>query len=113
MDLALFKFTQQIDVMGQSVWDYVHQCDCTELREALDTRHLEPNHAANDGEVVPDLHRNILIRMKCTLTNRGKSVNIKSASYKVQCSVSFINIYCQHNCFTASRRVASYGACGA
>lgn len=95
------------------MWDYIHQCDCTELREALDTRHLEPNHASNEGENPTNhdqyLHRNILIRMKCTLTNRGKNVNIKSASYKVKCSFSIVLA----SIYMASRRVGSCCACGA
>lgn len=62
--------------MGQQIWDYTHQCDHTELREAINSRRLDTNKQN-------DLHRNILIRIKCTLTSRGRSVNIKSASYKV------------------------------
>lgn len=69
--------------MGQSIWDFIHQCDVNELREALDVRRIDPKRISEAGDNRQYLHRNVLIRMKCTLTNRGKSVNIKSASYKV------------------------------
>lgn len=77
--------------MGQQIWDYTHQCDHTELREALNSRRLDStaaqqssdNNNSNKIGSEPYLHRNVLIRIKCTLTSRGRSVNIKSASYKV------------------------------
>lgn len=71
--------------MGQSMLDFIHQCDCKDLREALDIRRLDSGQTTETNSKQTDqyLHRNILIRIKCTLTNRGKSVNIKSASYKV------------------------------
>lgn len=66
----------QIDIVGQQIWEYTHQCDHAELREALNKR--------NVGSDNPKVHRNLLLRIKCTLTSRGRSVNIKSASYKVR-----------------------------
>ncbi|XP_055678318.1 protein similar isoform X2 [Lutzomyia longipalpis] len=69
---------QQNDLLGQPIWDYSHQCDHEELREVLNVK----KNIADDGNgsTVP---RSIFIRFKCTLTGRGRSVNIKSASYKV------------------------------
>lgn len=61
--------------MGQQIWEYTHQCDHSELREALIKRNQNKNEKIT--------RRNVLIRIKCTLTSRGRSVNIKSASYKV------------------------------
>lgn len=75
--------------MGQQIWDYTHQCDHTELREALNSRRLDSNKQNSSDDKSkktgsePYLHRNVMIRIKCTLTSRGRSVNIKSASYKV------------------------------
>ncbi|XP_058813465.1 protein similar [Topomyia yanbarensis] len=75
----------QIDVMGQPIWDYSHQCDHEELREALNGRHspAEINKGVTNGECAPLQSRDFFLRLKCTLTSRGRSVNIKSASYKV------------------------------
>lgn len=66
-------------MIGQQVWEYSHQCDHAELREMLNgPRGKEPT---VDEQL--NLHRDLLVRFKCTLTSRGRSVNIKSASYKV------------------------------
>ncbi|XP_015588167.1 hypoxia-inducible factor 1-alpha isoform X2 [Cephus cinctus] len=64
----------QMDMMGQSVYEYSHPCDHEELRECLSVKPLENN------EKHPC---NFFLRLKCTLTNKGRKVNLKSASYKV------------------------------
>ncbi|XP_053659627.1 protein similar [Anopheles marshallii] len=76
----------QIDIMGQPIWDYSHQCDHAELREALNGRHHSPSELLNgvaNSDCRPMENRDFFLRLKCTLTSRGRSVNIKSASYKV------------------------------
>lgn len=67
----------QIEIIGNPIWDYTHQCDHTELRDLLKT------HVDDDEKKAELPSRNVLIRIKCTLTSRGRSVNIKSATYKV------------------------------
>lgn len=73
--------------MGQPIWEYSHQCDHDELREALNGRRTSPSEVQNGNnkksDVQPLIHRDFFLRLKCTLTTRGRSVNIKSASYKV------------------------------
>ncbi|XP_056638030.1 hypoxia-inducible factor 1-alpha-like isoform X1 [Diorhabda sublineata] len=64
----------QIDLMGQNVYEYSHPCDHEEIKEIL------------SGKVVEDeanLNKSLFVRMKCTLTNKGRSVTLKSAVYKV------------------------------
>ncbi|XP_049535596.1 protein similar-like isoform X2 [Anopheles darlingi] len=76
----------QIDIMGQPIWEYSHQCDHDELREALNGRHHSPSELLNgvaNSECRPLENRDFFLRLKCTLTSRGRSVNIRSASYKV------------------------------
>ncbi|XP_052562291.1 protein similar isoform X1 [Culex pipiens pallens] len=76
----------QIDMMGQPIWDYSHQCDHEELREALNGRHHSPSELVKgvaNSDCKPQETRDFFLRLKCTLTSRGRSVNIKSASYKV------------------------------
>ncbi|XP_053670565.1 protein similar [Anopheles nili] len=76
----------QIDIMGQPIWDYSHQCDHDELREALNGRRHSPSELQNgvaNSDCQPMENRDFFLRLKCTLTSRGRSVNIKSASYKV------------------------------
>lgn len=66
-------------MIGQQIWDYSHQCDHDELRDILNGR--RDCTKEKDGAV--NAHHTIFLRLKCTLTSRGRSVNIKSASYKV------------------------------
>ena len=41
--------------------------------------------------------RNFFMRLKSTLTSRGRTVNIKSATWKVQCTLyDFITLYLTH-----------------
>ncbi|KAG6465636.1 hypothetical protein O3G_MSEX015284, partial [Manduca sexta] len=59
----------QMEIMGQSVFEFSHLCDHEEIREAL-----RPNGGGR---------RDLLLRLKCTLTSKGRNVHLKSASYKV------------------------------
>lgn len=61
----------QVDILGQSIYELCHPCEHGELKEMLSTK--EPNS-----------QKSHFLRMKCTLTNKGRSVNIKSALYKVK-----------------------------
>ncbi|XP_051945608.1 hypoxia-inducible factor 1-alpha-like [Xyrauchen texanus] len=72
----------QIDLTGHSVFEFTHPCDHEELREML-------AHKTGLSKKAKEQHtdRSFLLRMKCTLTSRGRTVNIKSASWKVlRCS---------------------------
>lgn len=66
-------------MIGQQIWDYSHQCDHDELRDILNGR----RDSTQEKDGVINAHHTIFLRLKCTLTSRGRSVNIKSASYKV------------------------------
>ncbi|XP_039757469.1 uncharacterized protein LOC120631873 isoform X2 [Pararge aegeria] len=59
----------QMEIMGQSVFEFSHPCDHDEIRESL--------RPGKDGR------RDLLLRLKCTLTSKGRNVHLKSASYKV------------------------------
>ncbi|KAF3425137.1 hypothetical protein E2986_06353 [Frieseomelitta varia] len=64
----------QMDMMGQSVYEYSHPCDHEELRECLSSKPPENNDKRTCS---------FFLRLKCTLTSKGRKVNLKSASYKV------------------------------
>nr|AJG42177.1 hypoxia-inducible factor 1 alpha A [Gymnodiptychus pachycheilus] len=68
----------QIDLTGHSVFEFTHPCDHEELREML-------AHRTGLSKKAKEQHtnRSFLLRMKCTLTSRGRTVNVKSASWKV------------------------------
>lgn len=63
-----------MDMMGQSVYEYSHPCDHDELRECLSSKSTD----INDKRTC-----SFFLRLKCTLTSKGRKVNLKSASYKV------------------------------
>ena len=61
--------------MGQSVFEYSHPCDHDDIRECFSIKPSEIKEASNSC--------NFFMRLKCTLTSKGRKVNLKSASYKV------------------------------
>lgn len=64
-----------MEIMGQNVFEFSHPCDHDEVREALRTN--------GPGR------RELLVRLKCTLTSKGRNVHLKSASYKVYFSLFY------------------------
>ncbi|KAF9823904.1 hypothetical protein SFRURICE_013441 [Spodoptera frugiperda] len=50
----------QMEIMGQSVFEFSHPCDHDEIREAL--------RSTSSGR------RDLLLRLKCTLTSKGRNV---------------------------------------
>ncbi|KAK6307317.1 hypothetical protein J4Q44_G00224650 [Coregonus suidteri] len=68
----------QIDLTGLSVFEYTHPCDHEELREMLVHRT-----GTSKKSKEPNTERSFFLRMKCTLTSRGRTVNVKSATWKV------------------------------
>ncbi|KAI1887107.1 hypothetical protein AGOR_G00202730 [Albula goreensis] len=68
----------QVELMGHSIFDFTHPCDHEEIRDNLSLRSgLGKKKKERNSE------RDFFMRMKCTVTNRGRSVNLKSASWKV------------------------------
>uniref|UniRef100_A0A131YIW7 Hypoxia-inducible factor 1 alpha n=1 Tax=Rhipicephalus appendiculatus TaxID=34631 RepID=A0A131YIW7_RHIAP len=70
----------QVDLMGQSVYEYCHPCDHDELKAAL----LPKPEDLHDLSPQPC---HFLMRLRCTLGSKGRGVSVKSASsYKMmQC----------------------------
>ncbi|TSK58076.1 Hypoxia-inducible factor 1-alpha [Bagarius yarrelli] len=67
----------QFDLTGHSIFDFSHPCDHEEIREMLVHRTGSKKNKEQKTE------RSFFLRMKCTLTSRGRTVNIKSATWKV------------------------------
>ncbi|XP_027023244.2 hypoxia inducible factor 1 subunit alpha a isoform X2 [Tachysurus fulvidraco] len=76
----------QIDLSGQSVFDFTHPCDHEEIREMLVNRTGSCKKLRNE--------QSCLLRMKCTLTNRGRTVNLRSATWKVLHCSGHIRVEC-------------------
>ncbi|XP_051717515.1 hypoxia inducible factor 1 subunit alpha, like isoform X3 [Ctenopharyngodon idella] len=68
----------QLELLGQSVYEFVHPCDQEELRDILTTR---PGISKKKTEKLAE--HNFFLRMKSTLTHTGRTVNMKSANWKV------------------------------
>uniref|UniRef100_A0A8C8D6D8 Hypoxia-inducible factor 1-alpha n=1 Tax=Oncorhynchus tshawytscha TaxID=74940 RepID=A0A8C8D6D8_ONCTS len=68
----------QFDLTGLSVFEYTHPCDHEELREILVHRT-----GTSKNSKGPNTERSFFLRMKCTLTSRGRTVNVKSSTWKV------------------------------
>lgn len=60
--------------MGQSIYEVTHPCDHSEVKSILSANHTEDIRA----------QRSVFIRLKCTLTSKGRNVNVKAATYKVR-----------------------------
>lgn len=78
----------QFELIGHSIFDFIHPCDHEEMREMLSHRQglLKKGKDQNT-------ERNFFLRMKCTLTSRGRTVNIKSATWKVLHCTGHIQVY--------------------
>ncbi|XP_053124152.1 hypoxia-inducible factor 3-alpha isoform X3 [Hemicordylus capensis] len=67
----------QLELIGHSVFDFIHPCDQEELQDVLSPR----QGFSKKKEVKTE--RSFSLRMKSTLTTRGRTVNLKSATWKV------------------------------
>jgi len=61
-----------VELVGQTLADYIHPCDMTELSSL--TSPLSSGTKEKSHEVT--------VRMKCTVTDRGRMINLNQASYK-------------------------------
>ncbi|XP_064411698.1 endothelial PAS domain-containing protein 1b isoform X2 [Latimeria chalumnae] len=80
----------QVELTGHSIFDYTHPCDHEEIRENLSLKT-----GSGFGKKNKDINteRDFFMRMKCTVTNRGRTVNLKSATWKVLRCTGHIKVY--------------------
>ncbi|XP_070783601.1 endothelial PAS domain-containing protein 1 [Enoplosus armatus] len=64
----------QIELMGHNIFEFTHPCDHEEIRNNL---------RLTAGEVWCGAKRDFVMRIKSALTHRGRSANLKSATWKV------------------------------
>ncbi|MGH0119221.1 UNVERIFIED_CONTAM: hypothetical protein FKN15_013316 [Acipenser sinensis] len=69
----------QLDLVGQRVFDFIHPCDQEELRDILTPRQRVGKKQSQDVHT----ERSFFLRMKSTLTSRGRTLSSKSAAWKV------------------------------
>ncbi|XP_077437629.1 endothelial PAS domain-containing protein 1b [Vanacampus margaritifer] len=76
-----FMGLTQVELTGQSIFDFTHPCDHDEIRENLSLKTASGGFGKKSKE--QSTERDFFMRMKCTVTNRGRTVNLKSANWKV------------------------------
>lgn len=62
----------QVELLGQEFCDYVHPCDHEQLKQLTPAKNVP-----SEGELVE-----IFVRVKCTVTERGRMINLRQANYK-------------------------------
>ncbi|KAG5266703.1 hypothetical protein AALO_G00235180 [Alosa alosa] len=83
-----FMGLTQVELTGHSIFDFTHPCDHDEIRENLS---LKTGVGKKGKELSTE--RDFFMRMKCTVTNRGRTVNLKSASWKVLHCTGHMKVY--------------------
>ncbi|NP_001296843.1 endothelial PAS domain-containing protein 1b [Fundulus heteroclitus] len=85
-----FMGLTQVELTGHSIFDFTHPCDHEEIRENLSLK--SAGSFRKKGKDV-STERDFFMRMKCTVTNRGRTVNLKSASWKVLHCTGHLKMY--------------------
>ncbi|KAF7648704.1 hypothetical protein LDENG_00152130 [Lucifuga dentata] len=81
----------QVELTGHSIFDFTHPCDHEEIRENLSLKTAGSSFGKKGKELSTE--RNFFMRMKCTVTSRGRTVNLKSASWKVLHCTGHLKMY--------------------
>ncbi|XP_014650751.1 PREDICTED: hypoxia-inducible factor 3-alpha isoform X4 [Ceratotherium simum simum] len=68
----------QLELIGHSIFDFIHPCDQEELQDAL-----TPPQSLSRKKPEAPTERRFSLRMKSTLTSRGRTLNLKAATWKV------------------------------
>uniref|UniRef100_A0A3P8NB78 PAS domain-containing protein n=1 Tax=Astatotilapia calliptera TaxID=8154 RepID=A0A3P8NB78_ASTCA len=69
----------QTELMGHNIFEYTHPCDHEEIRTSLNPQHVN----LKQLEVWYGEKRDFVMRIKSALTHRGRTANLKSATWKV------------------------------
>uniref|UniRef100_A0A3B4XMW7 Endothelial PAS domain protein 1b n=1 Tax=Seriola lalandi dorsalis TaxID=1841481 RepID=A0A3B4XMW7_SERLL len=86
-----FMGLTQVELTGHSIFDFTHPCDHEEIRENLSLKTAGSSFGKKGKEL--NTERDFFMRMKCTVTNRGRTVNLKSASWKVLHCTGHLKMY--------------------
>ncbi|XP_043913476.1 hypoxia-inducible factor 3-alpha-like [Protopterus annectens] len=82
----------QLELIGHSIFDFIHPCDQDELKDLLTFRQADSKKKTKEA----CNERTFFTRMKNTLTSRGRTVNLKSATWKVlRCSGHLHSFTCK------------------
>ncbi|XP_044145135.1 endothelial PAS domain-containing protein 1 isoform X2 [Bufo gargarizans] len=84
----------QVELTGHSIFDFTHPCDHDEIRENLS---VKSGTSIGKKNKEANTERDFFMRMKCTVTNRGRTVNLKSATWKVLHCTGHVKTYNSFN----------------
>ncbi|XP_061481416.1 endothelial PAS domain-containing protein 1 isoform X2 [Rhineura floridana] len=87
-NISKYMGLTQVELTGHSIFDFTHPCDHEEIRENLS---LKNGFGKKNKEM--SMERDFFMRMKCTVTNRGRTVNLKSATWKVLHCTGQLKVY--------------------
>ncbi|XP_068590533.1 endothelial PAS domain-containing protein 1b [Cebidichthys violaceus] len=90
-NISKFMGLTQVDLTGHSIFDFTHPCDHEEIRENLSLKTSGSGFGKKGKNLSSE--RDFFMRMKCTVTNRGRTVNLKSASWKVLHCTGHLQVY--------------------
>ncbi|XP_017558432.1 endothelial PAS domain-containing protein 1 [Pygocentrus nattereri] len=89
-NVSKFMGLTQVELTGHSIFDFTHPCDHEEIRENLSIK-AGPVYGRRCKEL--NTERDFFMRMKCTVTSRGRTVNLKSAAWKVLHCTGHLKVY--------------------
>ncbi|XP_037372720.1 hypoxia-inducible factor 3-alpha isoform X5 [Talpa occidentalis] len=78
----------QLELIGHSIYDFIHPCDQEELQDAL-----TPQQSLSRKKPEAPTERCFSLRMKSTLTSRGRTLNLKAATWKVLHCSGHMRVY--------------------
>ncbi|KAL2102229.1 hypothetical protein ACEWY4_001397 [Coilia grayii] len=87
-NMSRFMGLSQMELIGHNIYDFTHPCDHGDIQESLSVRGALYS-LRREGRKAK---RDFFIRMKCTVTNKGRTVNLKSASWKVLHCTGHLNV---------------------
>ncbi|KAE8600691.1 hypothetical protein XENTR_v10013357 [Xenopus tropicalis] len=80
----------QVELTGHSIFDFTHPCDHDEIKENLS---MKTGVGSGKKNKDANTEHDFFMRMKCTVTNRGRTVNLKSATWKVLHCTGHVKAY--------------------
>lgn len=75
-------FSFQVEMIGHNVYDFSHPYDHEEIKTFLSSISSTEQKPVKEKETL-----SLFVRMKSTLKSKGKTVNLKSATYQVISSI--------------------------
>ncbi|XP_068089136.1 endothelial PAS domain-containing protein 1 [Hyperolius riggenbachi] len=93
-NISKYMGLTQVELTGHSIFDFTHPCDHDEIRENLS---LKCGSGIGKKSKDANSERDFFMRMKCTVTNRGRTVNLKSATWKVLHCTGHVKVYNSYN----------------